>query len=313
MTKGTAQVVTRELRVARVWAEALGKGDRNLLAELTEFALQISCAKQDGSVREEEIRDADALVNVTSCFGGTSLIRALATAQTMVVKPFDGVMPPHFDGWEDELARRHDGHEGVRRAGDDFELLYTTVSVASGGKTEHLILGTLQGRVHYAYYDSFEGQMHAKPPTKIGAGRVVARAWADGLEEALSAWDATALAAISSFPLRAVDGRQGYGKQTIKSAEALLTCSMTKSMLPAALSNLKTARKGTKIVVAEFDRSARDFPSGLERYARDIDELRRDHQLVKIVITEFGFTNYLLVAVKDGKVRATFYDGFEAP
>ena len=143
----------------------------------------------------------------------------------------------------------------------------------------------------------------------------LARSWL----HALANKDVDVLAKTTHFPLRSVNPQNSPGRATtVRRADAVLVSGVAHALLVVALldfdENLVCTGKrcvGMDVQVDPYDPDE-GLPESLEKYSREIKKLRAGHaSLVRAkLVDSHDYTNYVLFAIKKGKVHAVFGTGF---
>jgi hypothetical protein len=302
-----AEVQADSLAVARAWAEALGKSDRKVLAALTHPWLKIE-AWAEGSDEGcgEEPDNAEELLTAT-CFTDTKLFSTLAdltchdgSCPQVVVKPYDGVATANLD--EDSIY-------------DIREDELVTVAITKSGYTDYLLLAIVNSKVRAAYYDRFKAVATAAVTSPPKGDLGLARSWL----HALANKDVEVIAKTTHFPLRSVNPQNSPGRPTtVRRADEVLYGGVAHGMLVVALLRLdenlvcKENCSRSEVEVDTFDLDADGLPEDLEKYSREIKKLIKGHaSMVRVTLVDTGHTNYVLLAIKEGKVHAAFGTGWD--
>jgi hypothetical protein len=145
----------------------------------------------------------------------------------------------------------------------------------------------------------------------------VARAWL----YALANNDTAVLAKTTHLPLRSVNPQNSPGRaMTVRAVDPITYSSVAHAFLVVALQGVdatltcttKTcAQRNLEIHADMLDRKQEQLPEDLRKYSREIDKLVASHaSLVRVTVKDgHDFTNYVLLAIKQGKVYAAFGTG----
>jgi hypothetical protein len=144
----------------------------------------------------------------------------------------------------------------------------------------------------------------------------LARSWL----HALANKDVDVIAKTTHFPLRSVNPQNSPGRpSTARRADVVLYSGVAHALLIVPLlsldENLACAKNCARVVevdVDQFDLDAEGLPEDLEKYSREIKKLIAGHaSMVRVIVMDSGHTNYVLLAIKKGKVHAAFGTGYD--